>query len=450
MSVGDIETEQHQFMDYQRDDEEVREYLSEIIRLPGYWPADEDCKRLEPTGFCESGHVQFGSEDPCSTRTCSFHWRRWQTQAAKSMVARLAAYRYVQGDEWDSGRSMRHIVASPEQDQRWTVQRFWQERSNSHEPVEQVGGRGGAVIPHAYRVSDSGDELYYNWMEQRFHGRGKWSVLREYTETWGELEPMIEVAPHTHQLVAAEDIDGDEVGRVYEDTGWVVHNVRSLAWFFINEEEVPQKVRHGRDGAEEIVREGYEDMARLAMYLLSHGAVQPKTGDLSQRQTVTYWGEVHPGSFDPEEELTEEEWREIQERAAEAVGGVPEVDEEGEEVEHGRCGRDGCEAVVRPLSELHERVADPDHTWWDSLEYEQQCELLGAYEWLGDRPPPGAGGENVPPGGFDRAPPGPSTDRREDWIEWLKRVGRRVEEQRKYPFLSAGMTRWKFCYSQRT
>jgi len=438
MSESDKVLEQHSFEEFELDGSPVSEHLSEIVRLPGYWEADEECTKRKPTGFCESGHVQLGSAKPCSTRTCSLHWYQWRQRAAESLVARLAAYRYAQGDEWDRQRRLLHVISSPDQEQRWTVNRFWQERSESCDPVKEAGGRGGVVVPHPYRVSEAGNELYYEWLAKKGQDRGKWSVLREFTETWEEMQKMVTVAPHFHHLTAAEDIDGDVVAEIEDRTGRAVHNVRSLAPFYIDEDEVPRRVRHGRNGADEIVREGYEDMARLAMYLLSHAAVQPETGELSMRQTVTYWGEVHPSSFDPEEELTEAEWREIQERAAEAVGDAPE--EESEEVgQQGRCSRDGCEEAVRPLSELPDRLADPDHTWWDSLESEQQLELLGVYQWLGDRPPPGGERGELPPGGFGRSPSGPDTESREDWLQWLRRKGRRCHERRKFPFLSVGI-----------
>lgn len=446
---------QQSFADFEPSGEPIAEYLSDIIRLPGYGRVGDGCEGVKAVGFCENGHVQIGSEDPCGTRTCPICWGQWRKESAASVVARLAAFRAVQGDRWDTGRRMLHVVSSPEQEQRWSVTRFWNHRSDSYEPVEAAGGRGGVCIAHPYGTSEEGDDLYREAVSDGLDPEyGKWRLLRGYADEWEEMKPLIEVRPHFHQIVGAGDFDGEAAEEIEAETGWMVRNIRSLGRFFVDgEEALPALTRRERAEArrsekpefealkaraEEKAIEGYEDMARLTMYLLSHGAVQPEVGDLSMRATVTYWGEVHPNGFDPEEELSPERWAAIQ-RYARAAVGLPEEDV-GEEGTGRCCSREGCEAAVRPLSELSDRLGDPDHSWWDSLGFEQQCELLGVDQWAGHKPPPGAGGD-LPPGGFDRTPPTPEgIEGGEEFIEWLRRLGRRRWERRELPFLTTSMS----------
>lgn len=447
MSVSDNSVAQGTFADYEPSGSVRGESLSDIIRVPGFWEADESCENVKPTAFCESGHVQFGGESPCGTRTCPHHWLDWRKRAAANIVARLAAYRLAQSDGVD--RRALHVVAAPEQDQRWTLNRFWQSRSESYEIVEEAGARGGVCLPHPYRTSDPADELYQGWLGGEVaQERGRWRVIREYADDWDDMRAFTEVGPHFHHLAPVRDLDGDTVAGLEERTGWVVHNVRSLAPVYLDEDEVPWRYRAETEkSAETVVQEGFEDMARLVMYLLSHAAVQPSVGEaIAERSTVTYWGEVHPNGFDPQEEFTDREWDKIQRLAAEAVGHEFEEDGEADEDE---CWRGECEAVVVPLTDLSEYLSDVREYegWFGSLDVPQQHEILGLKTYLGDRPPPGLAtpdldgdGEShdLPPGGFRRAAASATPDEvrgdREAFAEWLRSLGRRRID--KYPALA--------------
>lgn len=451
MSASDTGAAQRGLDDFEPAGEVLGESLSDIVRLPGMWDAPDSCESVKPTGFCEDGHVQFGSEEPCGTRTCPHHWYQWRTRAAVKIVARLAAYRLAQPD--GRARRLAHVAAMPEQERRWTAGRFWRERPRSYDAVEEVGGRGGVCIPHPYRTSDAGDELYRQWLGgSAAQDRGKWRVLREFADGWPEMRAFVEVAPHFHHLVPVRDLDGDAVKDLENRTGWVVKNIRSLAPVYLYEDNVPWRYRD-RTGksAETIVREGFEDMARLVMYLLSHAAVQPSVGErISEKATVTYWGDVHPNTFDPKEEFTDREWNLIQKYAAEAVG-AQFLDEEGDEEEaDNTCWRDECDAPVVPFRKLEMYLSDVREYegWFGSLDRPQQHEILGLKIYLGDRPPPGgpvddlagdAEGHQLPPGGFQRAAASAVPDRaradREAFTEWLRRLGRKRAE--KFPLLSA-------------
>lgn len=416
MSGSDTADAQHDLTRFEPDGEAGSAYFQNVIRLPGYWPVDDDCLELKPTGFCEDGHVQLGGASPCGTRSCSEHWYSWRRQAAQNAVARLAAYRYHQ-DGW--GKRMLHTVASPPQERRWTASRFWGIRSETYRLQEAHGARGGVCVPHPYSTSDAGDRLFEEAVEagEIDPEHGRWRYLRERADDWDEMQEYIDAAPHFHHLTAWADLDGDEI-REELPGGWVVHNVRSLDRLYIWEDDVPRRVRHGRDqSGGEVVQDGFEDMARLSMYLLSHGGVQLSVGDeIGAKQTITYWGDIHPNSFDPEAELEEREWRRIKQLAAAAVGTAElEIDEDGElEEVTETCGREDCEQPVHPLSDLDDFVSRVE--WVEGLDYDQQCEIWGVKCWGADRPPPGGGDSSV------------ATDR-EPFLEWLRRIGRRRLEQ---------------------
>lgn len=438
MSVSDTSALQHGIGDYEPDGHAKNEYISDIIRLPGYWEAKESCLELKPTGFCTAGHVQLGSAVPCGTRTCPHHWYQWRRRAAIKAVVRLAATRYLAGGPTDRSRRMLHLINSPPQDQRWTAERFWQQRSESYDRAADVGARGGVFIPHAYRASDEGNRLWKQavaegYIEPEF---GKWRFFRESSETWEELKPLVEVGPHGHHFALAKNIDGEAVQELEAETGWMTKNVRSLAPFYVDESEVPPWELVDGNGRivrerSEVVREGYEDMARLTLYLLSHAAVQPKTGELPQRNTVTTWGDVH--QVTPSEDLPGEVLATIVRRAEAAVGGELPAEVGGLEGRRG-CAREGCEAPVEPLSRLEDYLSNVGEFegWFEGLDAEQQFEIWGLRVHMSDRPPPGTGppGEEartLPPGGFQRSPSATAAGvppDEADFLEWLRQLGR--------------------------
>lgn len=348
----------------------AKAYYQDTIRMPGYGEQPDRCAPRKPVGFCDAeGHLALASASPCETRRCPEHWGMWQEKAAINIVARLAAYRHVQeGAE----KRLLHVMDSPDPERRWSARAFWEERSDSYDVVSGVGGRGGVTVPHPYRTSEEGDWLFEtavekgDWEEEW----GKWSLLRREADDWEEMKDYIESGPHYHHLVAAEDFDPDVIPERR-----TVKNIRSLDRF------------HLRDMT------GYRDMARLAMYLLSHSAYQPPGADGSGgRQTVTYWGDVHPNSFDPAEELTAATWDRIQRMAERAVKTRPSDDprEVGPaEPERPACSHEGCGGVVVPLDELRDWLGRDE--WVATLDLRHRWMLRGVLGWWenqSDRPPP--------------------------------------------------------------
>jgi len=338
-------------------------YYEEVARLPGYGDAPDRCRPMKPVGFCEEGHTILGRSS-CGTRYCPDHWRDWIEEAVINMVARLAAYRETrEGAE----KRLCHVVASPPQDRRYGVRELWETRSDAYDALEAAGVRGAAVVTHPYRTNDRGDALYSTARDhgEVEEGTGKWEFLRDMSDDWDELTEHIEAAPHYHTLGAVEDVDGAAAPE-----GWVVENVRSFSRFHYND------------------KEAYRDMAAAAYYVLTHGGVQ------DNRSTTTYFGEIHPNAFNPEEELTAAVWSKIQQRAEQAVKEEPtEGASKGHRPEE--CPREECEAVVCDVVHLPDFLDDGDAVSRVLSHRDGRARLArlrGMLAWWGsrtDRPPPG-------------------------------------------------------------
>jgi hypothetical protein len=347
-------------------------YYEEVVRIPGYGDAPNRCRPMKPVGFCEEGHTILGRSS-CGTRKCPDHWRDWDEEAVINLVERLAAYRESR-DGWE--KRMCHVVASPPPRARWGVRDLWERRSDAYEVLEAAGVRGGAAITHPYRTTMEGDRLYKQYAKQAGDGAmPKWRFFRELAsglpgDDWEELQPHIEASPHYHTLAAVEDVNGENA-----PNDWVVENLGSFDRFSYDQPE------------------SYEDMARAAYYVLSHGAVQ------EGRSTTTYFGEIHPNAFDPEEELTAAKWSRIQMEAEKAVKGQAEdVEDDDDATAHGpeECPRDGCEACVVDVYHLPEYLDDDDFTSRVLSKRDGRkrlARLRGMFAWWDtrtDRPPPGA------------------------------------------------------------
>jgi hypothetical protein len=338
-------------------------YYDGVVQLPGYGDPPNRCRDYTPVGVCDHGHTVLG-QSSCGTRYCPDHWRDWCEDAVVNAVARLAAYRQaVDGAE----RPASHVVASPPQDRRYSERALWETRSEAYDALADAGAFGGVMVTHPYRTNDRGDQLYQLAQE---HGdveedTGKWAVLRGATEDHEDLSRYIEAAPHYHALVPTNYVDGEAA-----PDGWVVHRIREVQAFHIRDTQA------------------YRDMASAVYYTLTHGAVQ------EGRQLTTYFGDVHPASFKPEEELTATEWDRIQREAEKAVKEAPGDDGPTHGPEE--CPRDDCAALVHDIAHLPDLLANDE--WVTNIRTQpggrrRLLRLRGAMAWWDgrtDRPPPGA------------------------------------------------------------
>jgi hypothetical protein len=320
---------------------------------------------MTPVGFCEAGHVVLGRSS-CGTRYCPDHWRDWDEEAVINAVARLAAYRHAQEG---AGKRLSHVVASFPQGRRYSQDRMWATRSDAYEALEAAGVRGGATVLHPYRTNERGDGLFQTAAREGelAENTGKWAFLRDVSDDWEDLTRYVEPSPHLHALAAAEDVDGEAVPE-----GWIVKRIRTFKPF------------HYRD------TEAYRDMVATAYYTLTHAAVQ------EGRHSLTYFGDVHPASFDPEEELTAAVWRRIQDEAEKAVKEDPDDPHAGCGGGPEDCPREACEAAVVDVYHLRDYMEDDD--WLADVRAHKDgrdrwLRLRGLVLWWedgADRPPPGA------------------------------------------------------------
>jgi hypothetical protein len=305
------------------------------VRIPGFRHRPQRCQPLQPVGFCgDHGHAVLGTSS-CGNRGCPEHYGQWVKDGAVRDTERLAAFRQAAEG---AGKRLLHVVVSPPQDRRWSAREVWETRTDAYEVAKDAGVRGGGVYVHPYRDNDRGKALFKtavrkgDWEQER----GKWSLFRDVADGWDDLQRFVEPSPHYHILGAARDLDVDAAPE-----GWVVHRVRSFSRF------------HLRD------LEAYRDMTRTAYYLRTHA------GEQQGRQSVTWFGDVHPAVFSPEGELTAAEWHEIQVQA----GRVQETEPGGTPRETGvdamDCPRDGCESDVVPIERL--RAYLNDGAWLRSL-----------------------------------------------------------------------------------
>lgn len=345
--------------------EPPKTYYDDLVRIPGYRESPNRCRPMTPVGFCEDGHTVLGRSS-CGTRYCPDHWRDWNEDAVVSMVARFAAYRHaVDGAE----KRWHHGVASPPQDRRYSVRELWETRTDAYDALEAAGFRGGAVVTHPYRTSERGDLLFETAVDsgEVEEDTGRWAFLRDLADDWDEMGRYIEAAPHYHVLGAGEDIDGEAA-----PDDWLVKRIQTAKPFYFRDTEA------------------YRDMVAPAYYVLTHSA------DQQGRQTTTYFGEVHPASFNPEEELTAAVWSRIQMEAEKAVKEDPSEEDGGHRAGPEECPCDGCEAAVVDVMHLPEYMDDED--WVAGVRAGREGEarynrLMGILLWWEgrcDSPPPGA------------------------------------------------------------
>jgi hypothetical protein len=267
---------------------------------------------------------------------------------------------------------------------------MWETRTEAYEALEAAGVSGGPVVTHPYRTNERANNLYETAVEagEVEEDTGRWRFLRETADDWEEMSRYIEAAPHYHVPIAPRRyVEGESA-----PDGWVVKRVRKLRAFDLRDTE------------------SYRDMAASAYYVLTH------TADQEGRQSTTWFGDLHPSGFDPEEELTAAKWSRIQMEAEKAVREEPgEGDQEGSGHRHGpeECPREGCEAAVLDAMYLDEYLDDEE--WVAAVRdrpggRRRLAILRGARAWWSNSMDP---------------PSASARDKREAMLEWLKHRGQK-------------------------
>lgn len=356
-------------------DHSESEVLDRGWTLPGRGAAGERCGVVAPNGYCTDGHVTFGRHD-CGRRSCPRCWYSgWRNPRTVDAVVRLAAKRHV-SEGWDK-RAV-HVSLSPDDGAEISSeQEFYEARSEAVEVAREANIRGGLIVPHGYRVKDDVQEIIEKQREAGEFEGGDWKWVRESEAPWYE---SVEWFPHFHVIGLSADVEqGDEVR-----DGWLLKNIRrkradgevkhSLAPFYKN-----------RDA-------GYEDMASVVGYLLSHATY---VGG-SSRQTMTWFGSLHSSQFnaDPTDDektldspLTEPDYWNIRQTAQRVVGhhGDEYGEGSGDDEEERECPHEGCEAAWKPIHTAEAYLEDKG----SKLSDEVYNRIQTAYLWSeGDLPPP--------------------------------------------------------------
>lgn len=341
------------------EDLDVAVYGEQEWLIPGMGEAGDRCGEWGPREFCDvSAHVVMGKHS-CGRRECPSCWSgQWAGPRTVNVVAKLAAARHAA----ESGADKRavHAVLSPPEGSVNSIEGFYQGRTEALDLAKQHGVRGGVVVAHGFRPTDDTKQAF----EDADTEGGIWRFLRENERDWRDQTYW---SPHYH-IVGLGRFEDVTEGDPDEDDGWLFKKIRTLERF--------EGLRH---------TEGYDDMAGVVRYLLSHATFPAE----ESRQAVTWYGDLHPVNFSPEEEISDGAWSVIERMAESVVGHEGDREEDGGmgDEEREECPVDGCDG------ELHEIWAANDfmEQRGDRLNDEEHDRLLTAYMWAtGDiDPPPG-------------------------------------------------------------
>lgn len=334
--------------------------------LPGTGEPADDCGYWFPREFCDaSAHLELAMHR-CGRRECPRCWSaQWAAPRTKSAVSRLSAARWAEPD--GPGRRVLHATISPPEGEITDVTAMYQARSRATELAKKHGIRGGVTIVHPYRATSETKARFARAKETGLEG-GIWRFIRENDRHWYQ---QVYWSPHFHVVGLCRDFAaGDSV----EDDGWVVQNMSTGKGVEPN----PGLDRRFSRMESLYESDAYEDLIGVIRYLLSHTPVN------ENRQSVTWFGDLHAVNFDPEVELSGGAWSTIQRRVDELVAGPSDRagEEDGDDQEERECSVDGCEGRMHPIWEAQAFLREAG----DDLPAYQHERLRRAYFWaIGDR-----------------------------------------------------------------
>jgi hypothetical protein len=257
-----------------------------------------------------------------------------------------------------------HGIVSPPEESVTTIEEFYNMIGDAYDLAKQKGVRGGAAVPHGYRIKEEIQKLARVRRDEGEFQGGDWKfVLEEVDRHWRDC---VYWSPHVHIIgwVGSNDVGKSDP---QNDNGWIWKNQRSLSEFHLTRED------------------GYDDMIGLAHYLMSHVTVQKGAG----KQAYRWFGELAPASFSPEDNLSEGRLNALQRRAESVAGCV--IEEKGGEggggEEREECPKEGCDGELITIWEA-EAFLDQNG---DELSQDEYDRLVSADLWRrGDiEPPPG-------------------------------------------------------------
>jgi len=261
------------------------------------------------------------------------------------------------------GKRAVHATVSPPEGEVRTLAQLERAKREAYRLAEDHGVRGGAVVTHGFRIRAEVLAEYREQAEETSEW-GAWAYVREeYGENWRQA---VYWSPHFHVVGLCRDFAANDPE---SDEGWVVERLSTLDRFGLTDQD------------------GYESMARVATYILSHATFERE----SQSAAVTWYGDLAYNKFSPEEAVSSGVLSTIERYAEEACGAGEElIEEDGEESgDPERCEEEGCRGGLQPIWDAG--LALSDREFVERIGREREERLRAAFEWaVGDRvPPPG-------------------------------------------------------------
>jgi hypothetical protein len=249
-----------------------------------------------------------------------------------------------------------HAVVGPDE-LGVSVDAFRRGASRAHELAQEHGIRGGAVIPHAFRVKDDVEAEWRDGVEKGEIRTGIWAWLKDEREQ--DWRASVYYSPHYHIVGLVEDM---KESTPEEDDGWIVKNIR------------PVEPLDDTDDTE-----AHNDVYGLLYHLLSHLSFDPEASNHS----VRWFGETAYCNFSASEAL------ELQEELT-LESAVEELRDESTGSGESHTCEEGCgDTVLESIREARRQLEN--ERWCNEIGSEQQARLLAAWRWVAgeERPPPG-------------------------------------------------------------
>ncbi|GAA2535933.1 MULTISPECIES: hypothetical protein [Bacteria] len=363
---------------------DVRVYADSSLTLPGMGDKPAGCGEWLPMEFCDScADVKLGSTS-CQTRQCPDCWYSWDLNRTTGIVERMGAAR--EAAEKPIEKRAVHCIASAPVGSVKTLVDIKQGWRDAYDLASEKGIRGGVVVFHGYRVRDEAKETFRELKEADLVEGGIWQWVREHDRSWRSLTYW---SPHWHILGLAEDVGENDPEN---DDGWVFKRLSTLTRWKMTDED------------------GYEAMAKVSTYLLSHLTFNPDGGS----HAIRWFGDLANNQFSPESALSNGRWAAIQRITREVVGGPTdpddmEVDEDGHLVEpddERTCDCEECNGSLSPIWDAGAALCDPG--WCERIGRDAERRLDVAFRW--------AIGEIHGPPGMKFAD---TEDGAEELYEWL-------------------------------
>ena len=327
-------------------------YADSSVTLPGKGDRGKNCGQWYPQQFCDScGEPRFG-ESRCLERSCPECWRAWSKQRAVGIIERLQKAR----ETADSGLEKRavHAVASPPEGEITSLVDVDRGFRTAYEKAKEAGIHGGTAIFHGFRVTDEAKQQWAIETDSGDNGPKLWQWVREHNTHWRELTYW---SPHYHILGIAPEVESN-------NSDWIIERIRTL------------------DNYERSNLDSYRDIAKAAMYIISHTTFESNTS----KDSIRWYGSLATSKFSADENMSSGVIDVIERKSAEAVDEPQKNTGSGEdEPECENCGSTGFSSIFEAGGALM------DKGWCNRIDREQERRLNTAFQWaIGEiEPPPG-------------------------------------------------------------